>query len=131
MVPRDSMPRPRSRPARLAPAAVLLASLLCGCGRGRLPPTPRDENLVEIGTEMQLVADDLALERTTALRRQLNPLTKHSGNPILHPERPWEGQSTMPMAVLYDQSDRLFKMWYHCTERSSTAVRAALALSED
>ena len=72
------MPRPRSPAVGLAGSAVLLASLFCGCGRERLSPSPRDAELVEIGTEIQLVADDLALERMTALRRRLNPLTKHS-----------------------------------------------------
>ena len=41
----------------------------------------------------------------------------------------------MPLAVLYDRSDRLFKMWYRCTDygrdRSSAAIRPALALSQD
>ena len=97
---RDAMPRPRSRSRRTRWFSGPVASLFCGCDRERSSPSPRDAELVEIGTEIQLVADDLALERITALRRRLNPLTSTPANPILRAEKAWEGQSTMPLAVL-------------------------------
>jgi len=93
------------------------------------------EQVVEIGTQTQLLMDDFVLESTQALERNLNPLRKHEGNPLLRPERPWEGQYTLPSTVLYDESDRLFKMWYSCLEERwnphNRKSRSAYAFSHD
>ena len=75
------------------------------------PPSPQGQS-IEIGTHTQLLVDDFAIEVREAVERRVNALNKHPANPILRPDRPWEGQSTMPSTVLYDESERLFKMWY-------------------
>ena len=70
------------------------------------------EEAREIGFETQLFVDDWILEDLQGVVRRLNPLRKHPKNPILKPDQPWEGQYTFPNFVVYDESDRLFKMWY-------------------
>jgi len=70
------------------------------------------EEAREIGFETQLFVDDWIVEDLQGVVRRLNPLRKHPQNPILKPDRPWEGQYTFPNFVVYDQSDQLFKMWY-------------------
>ena len=38
---------------------------------------------------------------------------KHPDNPVLKPDRPWEGWRTEIFGnVIYDEEEKLFKMWY-------------------
>ncbi len=115
-------------------AYSVLVILLVGIGCSReLPPSQGQS--IEIGTQTQLVVDDFAIEVREAVERWVNALIKHPANPILRPDRPWEGQSTMPSTVLYDGSERLFKMWYGTTEQRwnphQKRSRWAYATSQD
>ena len=118
--------------ALITAAAALAVFVFSSCSQGKLNPP---EQGLEIGTQTQLLIDDFILESTQALERNLNPLSKHEGNPLLRPERPWEGQYTLPSTVLYDDSDGLFKMWYSCLEERwrphSRKSRSAYAVSRD
>ena len=67
---------------------------------------------VEIGLEKQLFIDDLIVEATNGITRVLNRPRKHAGNPVLKPERDWEGNFISPSSVIYDQDEGLLKMWY-------------------
>ncbi len=77
------------------------------------------EEAREIGLETQLFVDDWILDDLQGAVRRLNPLRKHPQNPILKPDRPWEGDYTAPNFVVYDEADRLFKMWYVYIKRES------------
>ncbi len=120
------------RLALLAAASGYAILVFWSCSQSKPQPP---EQVVEIGSQTQLLMDDFVLESTQALERKLNPLRKHEGNPLLRPERPWEGQYTLPSTVLYDESDRLFKMWYSCLEEQwnphSRKSRSAYAVSRD
>ena len=42
--------------------------------------------------------------------------TRHSDEPVLVPEQPWENMSVMNPWVLWDEEKQLFKMWYSAGE---------------
>ena len=91
---------------------VFLSALLSGCGGG----TPPGEAL-EIAGEFQLFVDDHVVQEMHQVVRRLNPLKKHPANPIVRPDRPWEGQYSQPTFVVFDEKDRLYKMWYVYIDR--------------
>ncbi len=74
--------------------------------------------MIEIGQETQLFIDDYLLERRDNSVRHLHQPRKHEANPILRPDRPWEGPSVILYGtVLYDEPARVFKMWYQTYAR--------------
>src|SRR4051794_409791 len=92
--------------------------------------------VIPIDVGRQLFVDDFLIERTD-LTRTLHRPTPHPGNPIVRPDKPWEGAGTkraMAMVfsdgVWFDPDERLFKMWYMggygrgvCYARSADGVR--------
>lgn len=93
-------------------AWIILAALLGACGGGAPP-----EKALEVAGEFQLFVDDHVVQAMSQVTRRLNPLEKHPANPILRPDRPWEGQYTNPNFVVFDEKDRLYKMWYVYIDR--------------
>ena len=76
--------------------------------------------MIEIGSAKQLFFDDFLIESLTNAKQGLNPAVKVDDNPILRPERPWEGNFMRPNTVIFDPIDQIFKMWY---SSSTTTVR--------
>jgi len=83
----------------------------------------------------QLFVDDHGIENTRGLTRTMHWVTKHPDNPthpegpthaegpLLQPERPWEGESIyISNSAIYDQQERLFKMWYQAGEYTCYAT---------
>ena len=68
--------------------------------------------LIDIGSTKQLFLDDYLIESMTNLRQVLNPAVKVDNNPVVRPERPWEGNNLRPLRVMYEEDEGLFKMWY-------------------
>ena len=62
--------------------------------------------MVNIGTSKQLFFDDYLIESLTNAKQGLNPAVKPYSNPVLLPERPWEGTTLRPNKVLFDENDR-------------------------
>ena len=111
----------------------VLVIVFLGMGCSPEQPSPQGQS-IEIGTHTQLLVDDFAIEVREAVERRVNALQKHPANPILRPDRPWEGQYAMPSTVLYDDSEGLFKMWYGTMERRNPHERQsrwAYATSQD
>ena len=67
---------------------------------------------IDIGSTRQLFFDDYLIESLTNARQGLNPAIKVDDNPILRPERPWEGTHMRPLKVIFDPQDEIFRMWY-------------------
>ena len=115
----------------LTAVASCFTLVLLSCSQDK----PEEVQVLEIGTQTQLLMDDFMVESAQAMKRTLNPLKKHEGNPVLRPERPWEGHYTLPSTVLYEESEQLFKMWYGCLEERwnphQRVSRAAYATSRD
>ena len=68
--------------------------------------------MIEIGSAKQLFFDDFLIESLNNAKQGLNPAVKVDDNPILKPERPWEGNFMRPNTVIFDPADEVFKMWY-------------------
>ncbi|MBV9085167.1 MAG: hypothetical protein JOZ62_21025, partial [Acidobacteriaceae bacterium] len=67
----------------------------------------------EVGSKTQLMADQTLIYETRNVEFRMHPGEKHSANPILMADRPWEGWRTVLYGnVLYDSEDKLYKMWY-------------------
>ena len=65
-------------------------------------------------SEPYLFVDDVWVERMEGVWRVLNRPRKVPENPVIEPDRPWEGYLILqPGTVIYDEEDRLFKMWYN------------------
>ena len=67
---------------------------------------------IEIGSSKQLFFDDYLIESLTRATRGLNPAIKADDNPVLRPERLWEGNRMRPLKTIFDPHDQVFKMWY-------------------
>ncbi len=68
---------------------------------------------VQIGTKSQLFVDHLLVRETRDISFQLHPAERYSGNPLMVADKPWEGwRLEIFGSVIYDNEERLFKMWY-------------------
>lgn len=75
-----------------------------------------------------LFVDDYYLSAIAGLKRTMNPVEKHPANPILRPDKPWEGSVVYAhSSTIWDDKDKLFKMWYHAGGVDQTC----LATSKD
>jgi len=83
----------------------------------------------------KLAVDEHWVERMSGVWRTLNHPTKHPDNPILKADRSWEGYLAMqPGTVIYDEEDRIFKMWYNAlpsAEKPDVDNYLCYAVSED
>lgn len=73
--------------------------------------------VLEIGNRKQLFLDRHVVESLTHAKRVLNPAAKHPANPLVKPDRPWEGHYLGLGRVLYDEDRKIFRMWYGSTDR--------------
>lgn len=62
--------------------------------------------------EHQLFFDDLGLEKTQGIHRNLRPAVRSSSNPVLTADQPWEHYCSQYGTVLFDRQANLFRMWY-------------------
>jgi hypothetical protein len=70
-------------------------------------------SVIEITSDPQVFLDDLLIDRTDGVWRSVAHPSKFSGNPVVKPDRPWEGYLILqPGTVLLDKTERVFKMWY-------------------
>jgi len=67
---------------------------------------------VKIDSTHQLFVDDYLIASMRDISRQVHPVTKHPGNPIIVPDKPWEGSGCIFQFVLRDEKTGLFRMWY-------------------
>lgn len=66
-----------------------------------------------VGRQPQPLVDDFLIEHMENLAWVVNQPTKEPVNPVLTFDKPWEAENVwLHGNVLYDQEDRLFKMWY-------------------
>jgi hypothetical protein len=59
----------------------------------------------------ELFLDNHLLEVTPGVARRLHQPKKHLANPVVRCDRWWEANILEPYTTLYDEKDRLFKMW--------------------
>ncbi len=94
--------------------------------------------VIPIDVGRQLFVDDFLVEQTT-LQRSFHRPEYHPANPVLLPDKPWEGQGARMRAgcfsdgVWFDPEAQLFKMWYWASASSEKPLTydTCLATSRD
>ena len=91
--------------------------------------------LIEIGSTKQLFIDDYLVESMTNTSQVLNPAQKVDGNPVLRPERPWEGTvvrmgGALSRGVFYDREEGEFKMFYETIDVRAKRANGQIELEE-
>ena len=61
----------------------------------------------------QLFVDQVLVRETQGISFTLHPAREHPENPLLKADQPWEGwRLEIYGNVIFDEEERLFKMWY-------------------
>jgi hypothetical protein len=69
----------------------------------------------DVGNKSQLFIDHVLVREARGVSFTQHPARKHPQNPLLKADQPFEGwQVQLGGSVLYDEEERLFKMWYMC-----------------
>jgi hypothetical protein len=64
--------------------------------------------------QKNLFVDDVQIESMEKVTRTLHVPARAEENPVLTPDLPWEGSIILqPGAVIYDEDEHIFKMWYN------------------
>lgn len=80
-----------------------------------LPPLERQfaRSPFDVGTSAQLFVDRLLVRETQGIAFTMHEGTTHAAHPIMAASEPSEGWNVELFgSVLYDEDERLFKMWY-------------------
>src|SRR5688572_5352456 len=59
----------------------------------------------------ELFLDDHLIEMAASVVRRIRRPSKHPANPVVYSQEWWEGNVNLPYATLYDEEEKLFKMW--------------------
>ena len=94
--------------------------------------TGADLSPITINSERQLFIDDYVIESLEGVSKTLNQPTKHRANPVLSmvPKGDGAWENGMPVhfsSVLFDEEEKLFKMWYSLHEKGKSDPFAVLA----
>lgn len=94
------------------------------------PATPPVPGVIEIGSTKQLFLDDWLIEQTSRISKVMGRPQKYAKNPVIVADQPWElayksdvgmeGTQITGQNVIYDEEEKIFKMWYWATSVHST-----------
>ncbi|MCX6622309.1 MAG: hypothetical protein NTY38_14820 [Acidobacteria bacterium] len=77
------------------------------------PGPVRCNSPVDVGSKAQLFVDRFLIRDSRGVVYTLHPAVPHPANPLVRADQPWEGwRLELFGTVLFDQQERLFKMWY-------------------
>lgn len=99
-----------------------------------VPSTARAANSpFDVGNRAQLFVDRVLVQDADGVAFTLHPGKKHPDNPLVKVDRPWEGwRLEIYGCVIYDEQEKLFKMWYMCDSPADFPHYATLyATSQD
>jgi hypothetical protein len=72
-----------------------------------------------------LVLDTRVIESADNARLVPGRVTKHPANPLFQADKPWENSlNNLYPNVIWDDDDRVFKMWYKCVLADKDAIDA-------
>jgi hypothetical protein len=94
---------------------VVVGALFVSCAMAAVSAGGPAAGLIHIGSSKQLFVDDYLIESVTGAARVMNPAAKVPHNPVVRPDRPWEGKEVRLSYVIFDDKDQRFKMWYSTT----------------
>lgn len=89
---------------------------------------------IDVGSTRQLFIDDYAIESMDfGAVKMLNQPLKYEGNPIIQMDRCWEANMHFANApnLIYDQEERLFKMWNQVVNYDWSTSMLAYYVSRD
>ena len=122
----------------LAGCAALVVSAMTFGGSLQAPPglfkDLNDEILSDaiILNGKQLFIDDYIIDELSGAEKVLNQPVKHPRNPILVSDQPWETVwHPNHGSVMYDQEEKIFKMWYINYTSDLKRQQLAYATSRD
>jgi len=72
-----------------------------------------------LGDASQLFVDDELIEPLENVQRVFHQAEKHSANPVIRKQKPWETLYGTWGTVLYDETEKVFKAWYGGQGRST------------
>jgi hypothetical protein len=94
-----------------------------------------------VADKTQLFVDQAIVRDTKRVSFTLHPATKHPANPLIKVDQPWESWRVLLYgSVLYDDDEKLFKMWYQTADspefpsgalETTTGTAALYAISTD
>jgi hypothetical protein len=112
-------------------AAAVTSWLLAGSHIAAQTPGPP----IEIGTSKQFFVDDHIIATRRMAHRILNQPVKHSAKPIiqLEPQQQVGGKQLVVVSgsVIFDQEEKLFKMWYEAADYRWSDDPVCYATSKD
>jgi len=77
-------------------------------------PPAHHGKIINIGAGTHLFVDDHVVDKMEQVWRTLNRPEKHGENPLIVPDKPWEGYLVLqPGTVIWDDEENIFKMWYN------------------
>jgi len=80
-------------------------------------PTDTPRSLGDLSGPWQLMVDDYLEDDKQNLVRRYHPFQKHPANPVLKPDRPWEGQVAYLLGTALPAEDgQGYRLWYHTAE---------------
>jgi hypothetical protein len=92
-------------------SVAMAAFLLC---RGAAVEASAAKSLGDLSGPWHLFVDDYLVAHKDNVTRTYHPFEKHAGNPVLNPDRPWEGRNAYVYgSVLPAEDGRGYRMWYH------------------
>ncbi len=73
----------------------------------------RCDSPVDVADRAQLFVDRYLIRESRQIAYSLHPAVPHPANPLVKADQPWEGwRLELFGSVIFDQQERLFKMWY-------------------
>lgn len=98
----------------MALPSALTASSLSVPGTESIDIETNEVSPFDVGGKCQLFVDQVLVRETQNLSFTLHPGEKHPGNPLVKATLPWEGwRLELYGTVLFDEEEKLFKMWYN------------------
>lgn len=95
--------------AGAAGAGMIATQSAAGLATAAAGAIPADARPAPVVTELFL--DNHLLEVTPSVARRLHPPKKHPLNPVIRCERWCDGNNLQPYTTMYDEEEKLFKMW--------------------
>ena len=101
------------RPAIAPPNHRTVLTIMCLAVA--LPALAGDPYLVGRNPRKQLVLDSRVIQSAAGARLTFGVIAKDPHNPLFRADKPWENAlNNLYPNVLYDEQERLFKLWYKC-----------------
>jgi hypothetical protein len=86
---------------------------------------------LKVSQAPQLFLDDQLIASMKNLRRDVKQPTKHSANPLITPDQPWERRMIeLYGTVLFDKDTNRFRCWYLASESGNSAPEYYVCYAE-